>query len=149
MLKVDEPTLYEGFNYVDDRGILSGCNAIDMSQLKRFYVIENHESRFVRAWHGHRFETKVFYCLSGAFLIGTVKIEDFKKPDSKSKAKLFTLSSIRPQILVVPGGYANGLMNLTEDSKLMVISDRSLEESAKDDYRYKFDYWNVWGRDFR
>jgi dTDP-4-dehydrorhamnose 3,5-epimerase len=44
----------------------------------------------------------------------------------------------------IPKGYANGSMSLEENSELLIFSTSSLEESLKDDIRYKADYWNPW-----
>lgn len=149
MNNINQPTIIDGFSFVDDRGVLSGCNSMDLGFLKRFYIIENHENRFIRAWHGHKFETKVFYCLSGSFLVGTVKIEDFDNPNPSTEARSFTLSFHKPQVLIVPGGFANGLMNLSSSSKLLVMSDKTLKESAEDDFRFDYNFWDVWSRNFR
>ena len=62
----------------------------------------------------------------------------------KLKAKKIFLSENNPQILFVPKGYANGIMNLEPNSKLLVFSDMTLLESGNDDYRFAYDYWNIW-----
>jgi len=149
MKKFDAPTIIDGFSFADDRGVMTGCNSLDLAAVKRFYLIENHESRFIRAWHGHKFETKVLYCVSGSFFVGVVKIDDFDKPNPLARVETFTLSISKPQVLVIPGGFANGLMNLNLNSKLIVMSDKTLAESAGDDFRFGYDYWDVWSRKFR
>jgi hypothetical protein len=35
------------------------------------------------------------------------------------------------------------------ENKLMVFSDKSLEESLGDDYRLNFDFWNPWELNYR
>mgnify|MGYP000450276528 FL=1 len=47
-------------------------------------------------------------------------------------------------LIYVPPGYANGAMNITEDSEIMYFSNLSLEESAKDDIRFESNYWDPW-----
>jgi len=47
-------------------------------------------------------------------------------------------------LIYVPPGYANGAMNVTNDSEIMYFSNLSLEESAKDDIRFKSNYWDPW-----
>lgn len=149
MRKIDSPALIDGFVFADDRGVLTGCNSIDLGVIKRFYFVENYESRFIRAWHGHKFETKYLYCVAGSFLIGVVRVENFDKPDPLAKVETFNLTVMKPQLLVIPGGFANGLMNLTENSKLVVMSNKTLRESEGDDFRFDYDYWDVWSRRFR
>ena len=39
---------------------------------------------------------------------------------------------------------ANGFMNLTKDSSIIVFSDKTLEESLDDDIRYPYDKWDIW-----
>ena len=51
----------------DDRGELMFSNNFDMSKIKRFYQITNFKTPFVRAWHGHKYESKYFYVTSGKF----------------------------------------------------------------------------------
>ena len=35
-------------------------------------------------------------------------------------------------------------MNLKPQTKILVFSSSTLQESAKDDYRYPANYWNPW-----
>ena len=67
--------LINGGVAVDDRGQLSFVNDFDFTDVKRFYMVENHEQGFIRAWHGHKKEGKYVYVPSGAILIGTVNLE--------------------------------------------------------------------------
>jgi dTDP-4-dehydrorhamnose 3,5-epimerase-like enzyme len=45
---------------------------------------------------------------------------------------------------LIPAGYANGFMTLTESAKVMFLSTSSLEESAGDDFRFDARLWNPW-----
>ena len=47
-------------------------------------------------------------------------------------------------LIYVPPGYANGAMNVVSDSEIMYFSNLPLEESAKDDIRFKSNYWDPW-----
>ncbi|WP_373398907.1 hypothetical protein V8V91_04225 [Algoriphagus halophilus] len=49
-----------------------------------------------------------------------------------------------PQLVIVPGGYANGFQFLTKEGELLVFSDYLLEESQKDDYRFEKDLFYSW-----
>ena len=139
-----EITFIEGTISVDDRGQLISCNDFDMKNIRRFYIVSNHEPRFIRAWHAHKRETKFVTVISGAAIVATVKINNWKSPGKKAKVHRYTLSDKKPGILAIPPGYANGFMNLTPDTKLMFLSDRTLEESKNDDFRYEARYWNPW-----
>lgn len=129
---------------VDDRGQLLFCNGLDMSAVKRFYVVSNHESRFIRAWHAHKKEAKLAVVVSGAAVVAAVKIDDWDSPDKKAQVHKFILSEKNPGVLVIPAGYANGFMSLLPATQVMFFSSSTLEESKGDDYRYDADYWNPW-----
>ena len=58
--------------------------------------------------------------------------------------KEFILSSTSPKFLYIPKGYANGLTNLSSNAKLIVFSDKLLEESLNDDYRFDYNFWDIW-----
>ncbi|MEX2350283.1 MAG: hypothetical protein WD554_05335, partial [Flavobacteriaceae bacterium] len=44
-------------------------------------------------------------------------------------------------VLFIPGGYVSGIKSITENAKLGVFSNFTLEESIKDDYRYDKERW--------
>ena len=133
-----------GGSAVDDRGKLQFCNDFDMAAVRRFYVVSNHESRFVRAWHAHKQEAKFVYVASGAALLAAVNIDDWAAPDPALEINKFVLSEDKPGVLYVPGGYAHGFMTLRTDTRLFFFSTAALSESLDDDVRYPFDYWNPW-----
>ena len=56
---------------------------------------------------------------------------------------VFTICNI-PQIVKISANHANGFMNLTNDSSIIVFSDKTLEESLDDDIRYPYDKWDIW-----
>ena len=134
------PKLIPGGRSVDDRGNLSFNNDLDLSNFKRYYLIENHSNNFVRAWHGHLEESKVFICIEGSFLVGAVR---FNQQDRESPHR-FVLDSKIHSALFIPKGFANGSMNLSDGAKLLVFSDSTLEASKSDDFRFDWDYWNIW-----
>lgn len=129
--------LINGGVAVDDRGQLSFVNDFDFKDVKRFYMVENHEQGFIRAWHGHEREGKYVYVPSGAILIGAVKLET-------EEVERFVLSSSNPQVLYIPPGYANGFMNLQKNTKVIFFSTSTLEDSMGDDIRFEWDKWNIW-----
>ena len=138
-----KPELIEGGIAVDDRGELRFINSLDLN-IKRFYIVSNHKSHFIRAWHGHKKEVKYVTVIQGAALIGAVEIDNWDLPSLDLKVSTFILSANKPSILYIPSGYANGFMNLTQDTKLLFLSLSTLEESKGDDFRFDSHYWDIW-----
>ena len=141
---LEEPSLIEGGLAVDDRGRLAFVNSFNPTGIKRFYAIGNHRSGVVRAWHGHKIESKYFFVISGALLVATVRIDDWDKPSADLPLKRFVLSGDKPAIFRVPAGLAHGHMSLTDDTRVLVLSTTTLEESLGDDYRYDARFWDCW-----
>jgi len=148
---MNKPELIEGNVFVDDRGELSFLNDFSwLTNVKRYYIVENHEKGFIRAWHGHKKEKKYVQVISGCAMICAVKLDllencknKFYEIDDYSK---FILSEKKPSILSIPEGYANGFMTLKENTKIIFFSTSTLEESKNDDYRYDWDIiypWNI------
>lgn len=146
---INLPVLINGKRFTDDRGFLSFANDLDLYNFKRFYIVENHEQNFIRAWHGHLLESKVFFPIQGTFLIAVSKLSDTGEPAEGFYPEKFILSAENPTALKVPAGYTNGTKSLTPNAKLLVLSNKNLEESKNDDYRLPFDFWNIWESDFR
>jgi dTDP-4-dehydrorhamnose 3,5-epimerase-like enzyme len=138
------PTIIPGGKATDDRGSLTFNNGIELNQFKRFYAIENHQQGFIRAWHGHLKEAKLFVPLRGSFLVAAVELDDPVSPSKDNKIAKSVISDTNSNSLFIPAGFANGFMNLSADAILLVYSSTSLEESQGDDYRFEFDYWNPW-----
>ena len=140
---MEKPKLYVGGVAVDERGILGFNNELDLSDVKRFYTISNHTDGFTRAWHGHKKEGKYFMVLSGIAIIVALPLHLLNKkgwiaPYAGETHFKQTLTSTN-NVFYIPPGYANGFKLLTSDTKIIVFSTSTLEESKKDDYRYKFD----------
>ncbi len=144
MKKSNTPLKIDGGKAFDNRGSLSFVNNFNLSKIKRFYIIENFKNNFIRAWHGHKFEEKYFYCLTGAAQISCVEISNYKKPSKNKKIYSWVISDNKSELIYVPKGFANGSMNLKQKTKILVFSTSSLENSVNDDYRYPAKYWNPW-----
>lgn len=140
----EELLLISGDLAVDDRGEVGFVNNFDMTQVKRFYTVVNHKTGFIRAWHAHKKESKYVTVVNGAAIIAAVKIDNWDKPSKDLKIYKFILSAVRPSVVFIPKGYANGFMNLTVDTKILFFSNSTLEESMGDDIRYDAYYWNPW-----
>ncbi len=133
-----------GGRAADHRGQVSFVNGFPFVDYKRFYIIENHEVGFVRAWHGHKFESKAYFVLSGEALVGAVQIDDWEEPSPNCEVTMHTLRAHEPGILFVPSGYANGFMSLVPNTRVMLFSDFTLEESLNDDFRFDPYRWDPW-----
>jgi dTDP-4-dehydrorhamnose 3,5-epimerase len=140
----DKIRILEGGIAVDDRGRIAFVNNFDFAGVKRFYMVSNHKAGFVRAWHAHRREAKYVMAVSGAAVVGAVKIDNWQEPSKDLPVERYVISSKKPQVVFIPPGYANGFMSLTSDLSLMFFSTSALEESAGDDIRYDARYWNIW-----
>jgi dTDP-4-dehydrorhamnose 3,5-epimerase len=139
-----EPRLIKGALVADDRGEVAFVNDFDFAGTKRFYMVSNHATGFVRAWHGHRREAKYVTVVQGAMLIACVKIDDWERPSPNLPVQRFVLSAKTPAVLFIPAGYANGNMSLTEDAKAIFFSTSTLEESKDDDIRFDARLWDPW-----
>ena len=143
-----EPTIIEGGDFNDRRGKIEFVNDFKLDDFKRFYTIHHKKLSTIRAWQAHQFEQKVFFPLEGFFIINLIKIDNWKTPNSKTKPYKYLLTENSPKILIVPGGYANGFINSVHNSKLLIFSSCSLDNSISDNYRFDKDYfinsnWNV------
>lgn len=141
---INEFSQVAGGKAFDDRGSLTFINDLDLSQFKRFYIVENHAKGFVRAWHGHKKEAKAVVVVSGSALVAAVKVDNWELPSKDLKVERVVLSAEKPAALLIPAGYANGFMTLTESAKVMFLSTSSLEESTGDDFRFDARLWNPW-----
>jgi len=142
--KPNVPSVFQGNKIFDDRGSLGFINGFNVSDFKRFYLIENHSVNFIRAWHGHLKETKAIIMVKGEALVCAVELDDTTNPNKDNEVTRVVLSATSPSALYIPAGYANGFMTLSADAKLLVFSSTTVEESQGDDYRFAYDYWNPW-----
>jgi dTDP-4-dehydrorhamnose 3,5-epimerase len=74
-----KPKLITGDIHYDNRGFLIFSNEFKFNIIQRFYIVSNFQNKFVRAWHGHKKESKFIMCIQGSFQISCVKIKNFKK----------------------------------------------------------------------
>jgi len=139
-----EPLVLNGGLAVDERGEVGFVNGFDFAGVKRFYTVRNHRRGFVRAWHAHRREAKYVTAISGAALVGAVRVDDWERPSAALPVARHVLSAAQPRVLFIPAGYANGFMSLTDDARLMFFSTSSLDDSKDDDIRYDARHWDIW-----
>lgn len=136
--------LISGNVFKDYRGTLRFFNTLSLLPVKRFYIITHENETIVRAWQGHKVESKWFYVLKGAFDFVLFQPDSWDKPSSNQSLNKFTIHANDNKILYVPGGYVNGFKALSPDSEVMVFSDATLEDSSKDNYRYDATLWYKW-----
>lgn len=130
-----------GGRSVDERGVVSFVNDFDFKGVKRFYVIQNHAPLTIRAWHGHKTESKYVFVVSGAARIAWVPIVN---PDKKPPESVAMMGSY-PHVLFIPPGFYNGSQTLVSGTKIIYFSTATLEESNNDDIRMSPNKWaDIW-----
>jgi dTDP-4-dehydrorhamnose 3,5-epimerase-like enzyme len=138
-----EPKLIKGGKFLDHRGSISYVNDFTFANIERFYIISNSLENPVRAWQGHKLDTKNFYCLSGAFNIHFVKVDNWESPSKDLIIETVFVSESESKIVHIPAGYANAIESLEENSKLISFSTLPLVNVIDDDVRYPSDYWLI------
>ena len=76
-----------GGNHTDKRGTLTFNNDFDASDIKRIYTIENESTKTIRAWQGHKIESRWFSAIKGSFEIKLIKIENWESEEQESELK--------------------------------------------------------------
>jgi dTDP-4-dehydrorhamnose 3,5-epimerase-like enzyme len=140
----ERANLLHGGEFEDARGKLIFFNDFDLTAVKRFYIIEHPDIEVIRAWQGHQKEEKWFYVLDGAFKLVLVQPDDWENPSLKLNTEEFVLEASQQKLLHVPGGYANGFKALKSKSRIIVFSSFTVEESAKDNFRFDKNDWYNW-----
>lgn len=143
-MKLMYPQIIDGGSHSDSRGTLWFVNDFHLDEVKRFYIIEHSDPFVVRAWQGHKREQKWFYVLAGSFKIVLTKPDNWDKPSPTLDIMEYTLSSEESRVLYVPGGYANGLKANEANSRIIVFSDFTLEQSGNDSYKFAENMWFDW-----
>lgn len=138
------PRVIGGGQFIDKRGRLSFVNDLNLADFKRFYTIQNSNEDMIRAWQGHRKERKIFFAISGSFIIATVKIDNWEEPNQDLLCQSYVLNESKPQALLIPAGFANGIKALEKDSILIVFSEFDLNDISGDDHRWELEYFKCW-----
>ncbi|MDI5887449.1 dTDP-4-dehydrorhamnose 3,5-epimerase family protein [Flavobacterium yafengii] len=141
---IQNPEIILGRSYQDERGKLTFVNDFNLSEIKRYYIIEHTDINIIRAWQGHKMEQKWFQVISGSFLVAVVKPDNWENPSFDIQIERFILKSDNTQVLHIPGGFANGFKALETNSKMIVFSDLTLEEAANDNFRFDSNLWFDW-----
>lgn len=137
-----KPIRIKGDLHEDERGLLRFVNDLDMKHIRRFYTIRHKVTSTIRAWQGHRHESKWFFVIKGAFEVVVIKPDNWEQPSTDLPRERFNLSEEATEVLIIPAGHINGFKASRPDSEMMVFSDKSLQESKRDDYRFPLKYWD-------
>jgi dTDP-4-dehydrorhamnose 3,5-epimerase-like enzyme len=114
--------------HVDDRGFLAQLYGdYQFPEVKRIYLVGNHSKNVIRGFHRHNEEWKAYFVARG-----TVK---FVLINERKEAVSRTLSDRKPSVLVVPPKCSHGWISLTEETLIVGLSNKTLDESLKDDFR--------------
>ena len=140
--------IIKGNTFTDARGTLRFVNDFHFEGIKRFYTITHPDTSVIRAWQGHKIESKHFFVTKGKFLICWIAIDNWENPGKNLKVNQQILSADEPQMLIIPAGNANGFQALEPEAQLIVFSDLTLEEAKDDDYRWEKDYFSGWDNAF-
>lgn len=143
-MKLSIPSLIEGGVFSDHRGTLQFINDFDMSVIRRMYFTTHPNVETIRAWQGHKAESRWFFCVKGSFKVKLVKIDNWDNPSDDCELFEFELSENIPQVLHIPNGYANGFKANEEDSKLMILSNYGLGDIEDDHFRFESNKWTNW-----
>jgi dTDP-4-dehydrorhamnose 3,5-epimerase len=151
---MSEPKLIDGGSAIDDRGKLRFfMKDIPWDKIKRFYTVKNWKDQFCRAFHGHAYESKWVFVIKGAVIFkltpldnlititndGTVIENPVKNVDN---VKTFVLDENSNKMLYIPAGYFNGFKTLTPDAEVQFFSDKTVDESKGDDFRFDINKFN-------
>jgi dTDP-4-dehydrorhamnose 3,5-epimerase-like enzyme len=131
-----------GSMFVDDRGVMLFNNSLPLDGTKRSYFVYG-DKGMIRAWHGHKLETKVIQCTSGRVRVCAINMELGILDEVNS----FYLIPNGNAVLI-PKEHYNGIQFLADNSAIIVYSNTTLEESKNDDYRLDWDkfgtsFWNM------
>ena len=138
------PYIIKGGNYTDERGELEFFNEFDMSPIKRIYFTTHFDIEVIRAWQGHKIESRWFCAVKGSFQVKLIKINNWESPSDQLKVLEYKLNSVEQEILYIPRGYVNGFKALKNNSKLMIMSNYGFSEIENDEVRFDKNKWSKW-----
>lgn len=132
--------------HVDDRGFLYqiyGSYSNKFPEVKRIYIVGNFNKEVIRGFHKHMDEWKCYFVTTGS--------AKFILVDGDKNISTYILTSRNPSILIVPPKYFHGWKPLEDNTLLVGLSNKSLEEALKDDIRidpftFGKDIWKVKSR---
>lgn len=138
----------KGGIHEDARGTVSFVNGCAIDDAKRFYWLSQTADNPVRAWMGHRHERKWFVPVDGrtTLVLRRLLDEPGRPVRMDAQCAVFALDATAPCAIAVPVGYCAGFRSETDDAKVLVFSDKTLDEAAGDMVRFDKDDgfdWNT------
>lgn len=133
---MSQPSLIQPSRHIDERGILSHFRNTVLDSVRRIYFITSSPEAGFRGWHGHKYESKTFFVIDGIVKVSCVRVVSWDAEPTGEDQESFVLEKSRNELLVVPEGFANGIEACSESATVMVLSNRSLADSQRDDYRF-------------
>ena len=138
-----EPFIYSKEETQDFRGSLEYYNSLDLDKYKRLYIVKNPKIGTVRAWHGHKIESKLVKVINGNFCIFTIKIDNWDNPSKDIIPSKYEMDE-NSGILYIPTGYANAAINTEANSHVIYFTSINIDDSKKDDHRFESKFWDPW-----
>lgn len=74
-------------------------------------------------------------------MVNLVRFSDPIPSQKPVRPEKFLLKAETPMVLEIGPGLANGFKAIKENSRLLVFSNFTLEESKKDDFRFPLEKW--------
>ncbi len=142
-MSLQKPKLIEGGIFNDDRGSLRFINDFDLVPIRRMYFTTNVNTSIIRAWQGHKIESRWFVCCQGAFTVKLVEVLDWENQIPANDILEFEISADKPSVLHIPPGYANGFKANIENSQMMIFSDYELH-TVEDNYKFEPKNFKKW-----
>ncbi len=136
------PKLIKGGIHNDSRGQIDFVNDLDLTAVKRMYFTTNANTSIIRAWQGHKIESRWFICVRGSFKVQLVEIDNWENPSNNCKKTEYTLTENKPEVLYIPKGFLNGFQAIEDNSKLMILSNYKLNVNPNDNYRFDLTKFN-------
>jgi dTDP-4-dehydrorhamnose 3,5-epimerase-like enzyme len=133
--------IIRGNSHTDHRGTVRFVNDFSFEGIRRFYTISHPDTNTIRAWQGHQYETKYFFITKGSFLIHWIEIDNWQQPSRDLSINTLIISDKQTEILVIMPGHVTGFKALEPESTMILFSNKTLEESQNDDYRFPLEYW--------
>ena len=128
-----------GGDHLDSRGRIVFFNTLSFEEIKRFYCLHLNKANELRAWQGHQFEKKWYVVLKGKLRLNVLEFNKWGSDDYHFNG--YYLEENDPKVIFIPEGSFTGFMPLVDDTMLIIFSNKLLEESLNDDYRYDKDKW--------
>ncbi len=138
------PKIITGGTHQDERGRLDFVNEFNARKIKRIYFTTHPLVSTIRAWQGHKIESRWFICVHGSFQVKLIEIDNWENPSDSLEVQHYSLTSDKPEVLYIPNGYVNGFKADEENSKLMIMSDYGMDEIENDQVRFNKEKWNQW-----